>query len=232
MTRPSLILLHGALGSMEQFESWTDHLIFDFNLHKFSFEGHGGNIYQNRPFRIEHFAENLEDTIKDLKLAPANVFGYSMGGYVALYLALERPGLIGKIFTLATKFDWNAESAKREAGFLDPAFIREKSPGFAKTLEKRHTGMGWEKHLAATAEMMVHLGSDPPLNPERISKISIPVRIGLGDRDTMVSLSETGEYFRALPNAQLSVLPSTPHPIEKVNPERIAEEIKDFFLNS
>ena len=52
----------------------------------------------------------------------------------------------------------------------------------------------------------------------------------LGDRDKMVTLDETVEVYKNLPQAQLAILPNTPHPIEKVNTDRLASEIKSFLL--
>ncbi|HEX2900608.1 MAG TPA: alpha/beta hydrolase, partial [Bacteroidia bacterium] len=61
-------------------------------------------------------------------------------------------------------------------------------------------------------------------------KIQIPIRIGIGDRDTMVSLEETISAYRLLPNAQLFVMPNTPHPIEKIDVGRIVGVVKEWFL--
>jgi hypothetical protein len=55
------------------------------------------------------------------------------------------------------------------------------------------------------------------------------ILIGIGDKDVMVTLEETIEVYRKLPNAALVVLPNTQHPIEKVDLKRISGEIKNFF---
>ncbi|MBK9228864.1 MAG: alpha/beta fold hydrolase [Ignavibacteria bacterium] len=58
--------------------------------------------------------------IEKTRISPCNIFGYSMGGYAALYAAKKYPGVIGKIFTLGTKFEWNEESSASEVKLLSP----------------------------------------------------------------------------------------------------------------
>ncbi|TSA49473.1 MAG: alpha/beta fold hydrolase [Sphingobacteriales bacterium] len=136
--KPPLILLHGAIGATSQFNSFTDLLSQSFTIYTFDFEGHGQRPFNNRPFRIEHFAENLSEFIEEYQLQPADIFGYSMGGYVALYLAATRPEYIHHIYTLATKFDWDTETATKESAHLNPEKLKEKVPQFAHALELRH----------------------------------------------------------------------------------------------
>ena len=103
MAKPQLILLHGALGAQSQFSPWLPLLEESFEVHSLDFEGHGTQAFADRPFAISHFAENLERYIHSKGLQQPHVFGYSMGGYVAMYLAVRQPELLGKIFTFATK---------------------------------------------------------------------------------------------------------------------------------
>jgi pimeloyl-ACP methyl ester carboxylesterase len=184
---------------------------------------------RNRPFRIEHFAENVIDYLDAHSLVAADMFGYSMGGYVALYLADIQGARVGRIATLGTKFDWSPQSAARETRMLDPEAIRAKVPAFANALEARHTAAGWKNVLERTAEMMTELGENKLLDDEQLGGVEHRVRIGIGDRDRMVSIEESLWAYRALPNGELEVMPSTPHPIEQVSTRQLAHSIETFF---
>src|SRR5258706_11557389 len=59
MRKPDLLLLHGALGSSDQLAELSELLTQHYNVHTFDFEGHGKTSSRERPFRIEHFAENI-----------------------------------------------------------------------------------------------------------------------------------------------------------------------------
>jgi pimeloyl-ACP methyl ester carboxylesterase len=216
MSKPDLILLHGALGSAAQFDPWLPLLTPDYEVHTLDFEGHGAQPFADRPFAIPHFAENLQTLIAERGLVAPRVFGYSMGGYVALYLARHQPGLLGRIITLATKFDWHPAGAAAEVKRLDPSTMRAKVPQFAAQLAARHHGNDWEQHLAKTAALMLGLGDAPALTVADFAALQVPVRLGLGDRDKMVTLEETVAAYRQLPQGELYVLPGTGHLLEGV----------------
>ena len=79
-----ILLLHGALGSNRQLEPLKQVLNENCNFHTLCFEGHGARATGN-PLRIEHFSNNLLEFLQETGLKKPLVFGYSMGGYVALY---------------------------------------------------------------------------------------------------------------------------------------------------
>ena len=226
--KPNLILLHGAIGASSQLQNLAIELAQHFTIYTFDFEGHGKNQNSNRNFRIEYFAENLEQFIIQNKLQAANIFGYSMGGYVALYLASQKPSLISRIFTLATKFDWNAESALKESAMLNAEKIEIKIPHFANDLKNRHTD-DWKIVLQKTAEMMIHLGTKQLLNNNELSKIDCAVKLTVGENDTMVSIAETTAIAHQIENAEFELFANFQHPIEKIDVSVLANSIHEFL---
>ncbi|MBX0334365.1 alpha/beta hydrolase [Pontibacter sp. HSC-14F20] len=226
---PDLLLLHGALGAASTLYPLQQLLEADFTVHTLSIRGHGGGILSEEPFRIERFAEDVLHYLDQHQLQKVNIFGYSMGGYVALYLALRHPDRVGRIFTLATKFAWSPDTAAKEVKMLQPEKVQEKVPAFAAILAERHQPTNWQDVMRRTADMMQHLGSHPPLTEENLSRIPVPVRVSVGDRDNMVSLQETAWAYQHLPNASLQVFPDTHHPLEKVNLSQLQHEIRQFF---
>jgi pimeloyl-ACP methyl ester carboxylesterase len=227
--KPHLILLHGALGAASTLWPLLPYLEPQFTLHAVEFEGHGITPPAGRPFRIEHFVENVAGYLDSRGLQGALIFGYSLGGYVACSLALARPELVGRIATLGTKFSWDLQTAERENALLDPDKIKAKVPAFAQSLEERHPVAGWEWVMSQTRDLLTHLGEVGGFPPERAVQIGIPVRVMLGDRDNTVTLEETRAIFRALPQGEMEVLPNTPHPLERVRPEHIARSIIEFL---
>ncbi len=221
--------MHGAIGAASQFNFFSNLLSESFTIYTFDFEGHGQRAFNNRPFRIQHFAENLSEFIEEYHLQPANLLGYSMGGYVALHLAAKRPEYIHRIYTLATKFDWNIETALKESAQLNPEKLKEKVPQFADTLQQRHLH-GWEQNLEHTAEMMIHLGINPALDKTILNKVEAKCIIAVGDSDKMVSQSETENFVSYISDAQFKVLHNTQHPLEKLNADLLKSELEGFFI--
>ncbi|MBL7893339.1 MAG: alpha/beta fold hydrolase [Bacteroidia bacterium] len=223
-----LLLLHGAIGAKEQLKPLTENLKQFFSVHTLSFSGHGGEPLVET-FSIEQFSIDVINYLQQNKIDKVNIFGYSMGGYVGLYLAKYYPEKINKVFTLATKFSWTPEAAQREIKMLDAARIKEKIPAFAQQLEKRHHPNDWKTILDKTAQMMIKMGDKNPLTLDDLETIEKSVLIGIGDKDTMVTLEETINVYRKLKNSNLIVLPNTQHPVEKVNIQRLTQEITIFF---
>jgi len=222
-----LLLLHGALYTQSEFEPLLPLLGERFDVHSFDFAGHGASPVPDGPLSIRGFAEETLRYVDDAGAERADIFGFSMGGYVGLYLAKHHPERIGRVMTLATKLDWTPESAARELRFLNPDLIQEKVPVYAGTLKKRHGDERWRTLVAKIAGMMAELGAAPELPYDQFGSIGHSIRVGVGDRDPMVSIEETLRGYRELPNGQMYVLPGTGHPLESVPPEILAREIID-----
>jgi esterase/lipase len=223
-----LLLLHGAIGAKEQFIPLAEKLKSNYNVHTLNFSGHGGEPMPER-FSIEVFANDVLNYLDKNSIDKVNIFGYSMGGYVAMYLAKNYPTRISKVMTLATKFLWTEAIAEKEIKMLNAEKIQEKLPEFAKILEDRNKPNDWKLALKATAEIMIALGKNNTLQLSDYEAIEHQTLISIGDKDTMVTLEETIAVYRQIKNANFLVLPNTQHPIEKVKVERISSEIKSFF---
>ncbi len=223
----SIILLHGAIGAKDQLEPLAKELSsLGYKTYLFNFSGHGDTPYANE-FGIKQFTLELDQFLSENNLVKPDVFGYSMGGYVALYLASQHPERLGKIITLGTKFNWDLLIAHGEAKMLDTGIIKEKIPKFAAALEKRH-GDGWEFLLKKTAAMMIDLGNDNVLNARTFSQIKNKVLIGLADNDSMVTIEETNNAVSKIVDAKRYTLVNTKHPIETVKVAELAKTISEF----
>lgn len=226
--KPALLLLHGALGAAATLAPLAERLSKQFTVHGLDFHGHGP-ARADGALTVERLADQVAAYVDSHHLAPARLFGYSLGGYVALHLAATRPELVSRVATLGTKLAWSPEVAAQMARQFDPLTIRAKVPKLADSLEALHVGMGWEALLGATRAMLDDLGARPRLTPAVLATIAHPVRLGVGDRDVTVTIEETVLAMRSLPAGELEVHPATPHALERVDVDRIAASAAKFF---
>jgi pimeloyl-ACP methyl ester carboxylesterase len=224
-----LLLLHGALGHSNQFEPYEAWLSRHFTIHKILFRGHGGSDIPGDGISIGLYIDQVHRYCEEHRLEEVSVFGYSMGGYVALAYALQQPGRINSILTLATKLDWTKEGAAKESKMLNPDIIAEKVPKYAAQLASQHGTEHWKLLLPAIAGMMISLGDAPLLNEGNLGTLRIPVQLMVGDKDVMVSIEETGAAARSITDGRLAVLPHTKHPLEQVRPELLKHLMADFW---
>ena len=222
--KKNLLLLHGALGSSIQFDSIKKELS-TFNIHCPDLEEHGKRAKGN-PFTIQDLADDIAEYILNHKLDKCSIFGYSMGGYIALLLALRIPEHIEKIMTLGTKLEWTKEIADKETALLDPDVMKEKIPQYTVALQNLHGD--WEAIVRNTASMMQHMALMPITNDD-FSRIISPVRFAIGDKDHMVGLDETVHAFKSVQKGSLLVIPDGRHPLDKIPAARICSEINTFF---
>ncbi|MCX2740642.1 alpha/beta fold hydrolase [Pontibacter anaerobius] len=225
----NLLLLHGALGSAAMLEPLKLALQDDFRVHTLGFSGHGGQPLPQEPFTMQQFVQDILLFLEEQQLERTHIFGYSMGGYAALSLAVQHPQRISSIYTLATKYAWTAEAAEKETKLLNPDKVEEKVPAFAETLAQRHTPQDWKQIMRHTASMMRQLGQNPLLTTETLPQLQLPVQVAVGDRDNMVTVEETLWAYRLLPNARLQVLPGTRHPLETLPVQQLSQHIRQFI---
>jgi pimeloyl-ACP methyl ester carboxylesterase len=192
--------------------------------------GHGRTpLAAESAFDMRTFALALQAAIHDAGLVRPVVFGYSMGGYVALLLELLAPGTIGGIVTLGTMLHWTPTIAATAASRLDPQVISAKLPAYAAALATRHAGAGgWEQVLTQTASLLRDLGDEPLLTNTLLGSIHCPVHLLVGGRDDSVSLDDAVTAAAHLPRARASLLPDVPHPIEKVDVQLVCNEVSDL----
>ena len=226
--KEDVLLLHGAIGSAAQLEPLSEALKENYQVHLLNFPGHGGTLLPE-VFSIPLFAQHVQAYCNQKELQRVNIFGYSMGGYVGMYLAKHYPAMVNKVATLATKFEWTESIAAKEIKMLQPEVIEQKLPQFAATLRQRHAPHDWKEVLTKTAVMLKGLGKDNELKSEDYAQVQCATLIMLGDRDKMVGMDETLSAFKAIPGAQLSIMPSTPHPLEGVDMQLLSFLLKRFF---
>ncbi len=227
----NLIILHGALGAQSQFEQLVSQLKEKFNVYTLDLNGHGTKSDADEvEFSIEGFAQDLKQFMQQNDIHKPLIFGYSMGGYVALKLESQEANSFEKIVTLGTKFDWNPESAEREAKMLNAEKIEEKVPAFANYLKSLHGENEWKTLLQRTAKMMLELGDKPALKAADFGNIHIPVRLLLGEKDVMVTQEETKRIEELLVNSSFEVIPDWVHPINQVPSEQLVQQLLSSYL--
>lgn len=225
-----IILIHGALGSAQDVKPIAEYLqekghqTYCLNL-----SGHGANSPWPNEFRVDLFARELEQFLDKNQIKKAAVFGYNLGGYIALYHAANFPeGKISQIFTYGTKLNWSQASVLKEMQMLDPDHLIEKWPHFAQMLQDKH-GERWKALLRSTAHLFQNLEKLDGLTREDFNDIEIPVTLILGDQDRVVSTEETGLTASWLPHAQIQTLSHSKHELERSNLKELAEIIHQNF---
>jgi pimeloyl-ACP methyl ester carboxylesterase len=92
-----MVLLHGGLGSGEMFGPILPTLAARHRVIAVDLQGHGRTADIDRPLDVRLMADDIAALIDHLALAKPDVVGYSLGGGVALRLAIQHPEKVGKL---------------------------------------------------------------------------------------------------------------------------------------
>lgn len=223
-----LVVLHGALQSKAALEPLRAALGSEVDVIALDLVGHGGR-YVPDVLGTNDLARDVLAQLDEAGVRSAHFYGYSLGGYVALFLARHAPDRVRSVFAHATKLAWTPAVAEREAAALDPDVVASRAPKFAAALERTHAPQDWRRLATRFAELMRRLGERPDLTPDDMKAISCPVLLAVGDRDVLVTLDETAEAARTAPAGRLSVMPNVPHAFGAKVAPRVAFEWTSFL---
>ena len=230
---PPLVVLHGALGSTEL---ETDRLVRvwerTFRVYALDFSGHG----RSRPLdedvpTWETFVADASTAIDHFDLQGAAVFGFSMGGAVALALALARPDAVGRLAVHGVNVQWDDAEVEAMVGRMDPERMEAEHPFWARRLAEVHGAGRWRRLVDQMISFTRGL-PDRHLADADLARIACPTRISAGDRDRFFDVRHAVGLYRAIPDASLHVLPGLDHPIQGVDAPTFAADTGAFLLGA
>jgi len=91
-----VILIHGLLGSLENLNMVAKGLIDNYRVTNIDVRNHGSSFHKNS-MNYQELAQDVVDLMAELKIERAHVLGHSMGGKIAMQLALEHNEKVGKL---------------------------------------------------------------------------------------------------------------------------------------
>jgi len=107
-----MILLHGGLGSGEMFGPILPTLAENHQVIAVDLQGHGRTADIDRPLDIRLMADDVAALIDHLGLEKPDVVGYSLGGGVAFFTAVNHPEKVGKLVMAAANIRRDAIPAE------------------------------------------------------------------------------------------------------------------------
>ena len=98
-----VVLLHGSFGAIELFTEQAEVLLaHGRQVIGVDLQAHGRTLAVERPMRFETMADDIAGLISFLGLEQADVLGFSLGGGVALRIAIQHPAKVGRPVLVST----------------------------------------------------------------------------------------------------------------------------------
>jgi len=187
--------------------------------------GHGGREIPDS-LSVREIAEDIVQQMDRHHVEKACCFGYSFGGYVALFLARHFPERISGVCTLATKVRFDAETVKLWTKLSSAERIRHLQ---AEQMNQRHPGQNWDRLVDGLACLYSQLGEKPELGDDDWPRIKVPVLVMSADHDQLVSWEESLSLGFALPRGHSFTFAGQAHPFSVMPPSFLAGVIKRWL---
>jgi pimeloyl-ACP methyl ester carboxylesterase len=104
-----LVLLHGGLGAIDMFGDSLAVLAKDRQVIAADLQGHGRTADIDRPLSVEFMADDIAALLAHLGLDGADIMGYSLGGAVALQIAIRHPQVVRKLVSISAAIKRSAQ---------------------------------------------------------------------------------------------------------------------------
>ena len=236
-----VVLIHGLGSSTRDWEAQVPALSDTYQVITFDLRGHGRSDKPAGPYQMSQYAADLAGLLGALGLASAHIVGISLGGAVALQLALDFPTLVRSLVLVntgpalgGTPEQAQAEIARR-VGIVQQMGMRAMGQALAPNLfpKPEHAALRemfverWAEndapaYIEATRSM---LGWDVTA---RLGEIACPVLIIGSDQDYgPVAAKEA--YRQLLRDARLVVIPDAHHAVNMERPEAFNKVLGGFL---
>ncbi|MBO0791301.1 MAG: alpha/beta hydrolase, partial [Ktedonobacteraceae bacterium] len=201
-----LVILHGGFATIGMFFNILPRLSATRQIIAVEQQAHGHTADIERELRFEYMADDTAALLNHLGMKQADIFGYSEGGTVALYLAMRHPGLVRKLALASAIYHPDGYFP----GIMDG--LRHASPdGFPPIMRESYERVapdpqGWPRLVAKAANQASEWQG---LRPEEVQFINVPALVAVADSD-IIRFEHTQELSRLL-HAHLVVLPNSDH---------------------
>jgi pimeloyl-ACP methyl ester carboxylesterase len=222
-----LVVLHGGFGSINMFGPVLPNgklVVEGRQVIGVELQGHGRTLPFDRPMSYASMATDVAELITHLGFEKADVMGYSLGGGVALRMAMDHPEVVDKLvvvsapFALSGMHDYNIQGMKAMSaeGMADQL---KQTPLYQAYAQIAPDVNNWPKLV----EQMGFLGQEYDWSAE-IGAIKSPTLLVYGDWDS-VRTSHIAQFFELLGGGtqdalwdrsgmnanRLAILPGTTH---------------------
>jgi pimeloyl-ACP methyl ester carboxylesterase len=199
-----LVLIHGGGSTIQSSFGNLLPLLADYGtIIAVELQAHGRTSDRDAPETFEQDADDVAALLKHLKIAKANILGFSNGGTTTLHIAVRHPQLVHKIIPVSAA--WKREGLI--TGFFEgmQGATIDNMPGLLKVLylavnpDQNGLQVMFEKDKQRMTDFKDYSDED-------LKAIQAPALIMVADKD-VITVEHTLTLSQLIPHAQLLVMP-------------------------
>ncbi|MFQ5399591.1 MAG: alpha/beta fold hydrolase [Anaerolineae bacterium] len=236
-----LLLLHGLGSSVRDWELQMPVFSRQYRVIAVDMRGHGRSAKPKGPYSLPMFAADTAEFIRRLALAPVHVVGISMGGMIALQLAVDAPELLKSMAlvncgpelvprTFKEKLQVQQRmlitrimGMRRMGEFLAPRLFPKPDQATLRQLIAERWAKNDRRAYLASLRALVGWSV-----AAQLSQIACPTLVVAAEEDyTPITVKEA--YAAEMPNARLHVIEDSRHATPIDQPEQFNQVVLAFL---
>ena len=241
--KPWILLIHGLFGSLDNLAALRRGLTDDYKVLSIDLPDHGNSLHTDE-FSFANYALLVSELINELNIEILHIVGHSLGGKIAMQLALSQPDLIDRLIILdiapvsytprhqlvfegLEQVPLATITRRQDADHYLQEFIKEVGTRqfLLKSLNQDDNGWHWQFNLALLkrdyAKLSAGLDSKSPfIKPTLFIK---------GELSDYLMPDHKDRVMQLFPNSQLKMLANTGHWLHAEKPALCITMIKRFL---
>ncbi len=241
-TLPPLVLLHGLSASGTSFTRLLASVRPHFRRVVIpELLGHGDSAHPGRPITPELLLAAVTASIEAVVAEPAVVYGNSLGGAVALKIAMKRPDLVRALVLLSPAGAWLEDAEWRSLVAAFAIADRRAALTFLRNLYHRPPRLlGLIAHefpsvvgRATVREILESATPEHAARPEELAALAMPILLLWGRSEKLLPASALSYFRQHLPpHAVIEEPEGFGHSAQMEEPRRLAERIASFVRSA
>jgi pimeloyl-ACP methyl ester carboxylesterase len=225
---PVVVLLHGFPFDRTMWSHQRSSIGSIYRVIAPDLRGHGSSAAPDGLYSVDEMADDVLELLDDLQIFEPVVFGgLSMGGYLALSIAVRHPERVRALILInsraAADTPETAEIREQVASQIEST--GDTGPFVDSMLPKLFAKQTFNRRPALVARMHSRMAGTSPraivgtlrglaIRPDRmpdLSKIVAPTLVLAGAEDQLIPLEESERMVGLLPDARLKTIPDSGH---------------------
>lgn len=241
-SKPVKVLIHGLFGSKENLNVIAKFLANEFNVLNIDVRNHGDSFHSDE-ISYEIMANDVVELLDNLNLKNVDLIGHSMGGKIAMQIALNHAYLVNKLIVLdiaPTNYkprhddvfsgllavDLATIDTRKDADNIMANHIQETGVRqfLLKSLTKTDSGFMWKFNLNA-----LHTHYNAILMKPSGTPFSGPTLFIKGANSEYIDATHRAEILALFPNSKAKVLAGCGHWLHAEKPDQVNLSITQFL---
>ena len=218
-----LLLLHPGSADARAFDNIVPTLAQLFTCYLPERRGHGHTPDVEGAYDFNAVVDDKIAFIETVIQGPVRVFGYSDGAIVAIMLAVKRPDLVSRLVC--------GSGVYHHDGWLSGVIDDSETPPDFMTEAYAEVSPDGKEHYAVVIKKLADAHrAQPAITNEELQRVLCRTLVILGDDDE-VKLEHALDWYRALPDGELAIVPRTSHALIVEKTELYLSIVADFLRN-